>query len=157
MPVSNELEMRVYSFEEEERDREDGASLRSPILIVDDDDELRDVLALALQAVGYTVMTARDGSEAIALLRCGHVPAVILLDLVMPIMTGWEFCELQQADPEIADIPVLVMSSAARSDPTAPFFFGAVDTLRKPISFEELLRKIRPYAGPVLAGSASFN
>jgi CheY-like chemotaxis protein len=156
MAESNEVNAEVL-FDEEEDGRTDQATVRSPILIVEDDDELRDVLALALQSVGYEVTTVRNGWEALEFLRKGHVPAVILLDLMMPVMSGWEFCQAQQADPELAEIPVLVMSSVARMDPQSPFFADAIDAIRKPVSFEELLRKIRPFVGPVVAGSGSFN
>lgn len=156
MSEINEVNARVV-FDEESDEREDQAFVNQTILIVEDDDELRDVLALALQSVGYTVTTASNGWEALEFLRKGHVPSVILLDLMMPVMSGWEFCQAQQADPELAEIPVLVMSSVARMDPSSPFFADAIDAIRKPVSFEELLRKIRPYVGPIVGGSAAFN
>ncbi len=154
MALSNDVNAEVL-FDEE--DREDQAFVQPTVLIVDDDDELRDVLALALQSVGYSVTTARNGWEALEFLKQGNAPAVILLDLMMPVMSGWEFCQAQQADPTIADIPVLIMSSVARMDPASPLFVDAIDAVRKPVSFEELLRKIRPYVGPVSGGSAVFN
>ncbi len=156
MAETNEVNAEVL-FDDEEDDREDQAFVRSTILIVEDDDELRDVLALALQSVGYSVTTARNGWEALEFLKKGHAPSVILLDLMMPVMSGWEFCQAQQADPELAEIPVLVMSSVARMDPASPFYADAIDAIRKPVSFEELLRKIRPFVGPVVGGSATFN
>jgi CheY-like chemotaxis protein len=155
MAVTNEVNAQVLYDEAD--DREDQSFVQPTILIVDDDDELRDVLALALQSVGYAVTTAKNGWEALEFLRKGNSPSVILLDLMMPVMSGWEFCQAQQADPDLSEIPVLVMSAVARMDPASPYYAEAIDAIGKPVSLEELLQKIRPYVGPILGGSATFN
>jgi CheY-like chemotaxis protein len=79
------------------------------ILIVDDDADTREGLSLAIEAAGYSVHTARDGIEALKMLR-HYRPDVILLDLVMPTMDGWTFRMQQLRDPELADIPVVVLA-----------------------------------------------
>src|SRR4051812_7477254 len=80
------------------------------VLIVDDDAELRDVLAEFLVDEGYEVRSAPNGAAALAALEQG-APSVILLDLAMPVMDGTSFRRRQLADPKLADIPLLVMSA----------------------------------------------
>jgi CheY-like chemotaxis protein len=79
------------------------------ILIVDDDSDTREGLSLAMEAAGYSVRTARDGVEALKVLRQCR-PDLILLDLVMPTMDGWTFRMQQLRDPALADIPVVVLA-----------------------------------------------
>jgi two-component system, chemotaxis family, chemotaxis protein CheY len=82
------------------------------VLLVDDDEDIRDVISLLLTARGYQVIALADGQEALDWLRQGERPCVILLDLMMPGMNGWEFREHQLADAELADIPVVILSGA---------------------------------------------
>jgi CheY-like chemotaxis protein len=81
------------------------------VLVVDDDRDCRDSLALLLRASGCAVKTAQNGREALDLLRNTGVPAVILLDNLMPTMTGEEFLEERKGDPRLSDIPVLLLSA----------------------------------------------
>jgi DNA-binding response OmpR family regulator len=83
------------------------------VLLVDDDPDLRALLAAALDAQGIDVLTARNGMEAFAL-ACIHHPALIVLDLGMPVMSGEEFRRVQRTADDIQGIPVLVLS--ARDD-----------------------------------------
>src|SRR5262245_28329429 len=87
-----------------------------PILVVDDDSELRDSLALLLALKGHEVMTACDGRQALQTLRGGPQPCLIVLDLTMPEMDGYQFRRAQLADPALAHIPVVLCSA----HPTAP-------------------------------------
>ena len=97
------------------------------ILLVDDDEALRDVLTEALIDEGFTVSSSANGLEALTTLRAGLRPDVILLDLMMPIMDGWAFREEQSRDPALASIPVVVVT--------------AVHSLHKPIDARAILRK----------------
>jgi CheY-like chemotaxis protein len=110
------------------------------VLLVDDDRGIRECLTLALEIEGHTVIQAEDGLDALLALRSGPRPDVIVLDLEMPVMTGWEFREVQLRDPDLAGIPVIVVSSA----------FGiAVDAnahLPKPFRVEDLLQAIEALA-----------
>jgi CheY-like chemotaxis protein len=112
------------------------------ILLVDDDVDLRQSLAEALESAGYLVVQAANGAEAIESLRSSERPAVILLDLLMPVMNGWQFCELKQRDPDTAHIPVLAMSAAVSKDPTSPYYINVDDFIAKPVELDALLSKV---------------
>jgi len=109
------------------------------VLVVDDDRDLRETLCEVLRDDGNTVHAANDGAEALALLRGGAPVDVILLDLMMPRMTGWEFRKAQLADAALAGIPVVVMTAAADLD-KHPIDAGAV--LQKPVELATLLRAV---------------
>jgi CheY-like chemotaxis protein len=100
------------------------------VLVVDDDAEIRDTLALLLQQEGYTVLCAENGVQALAQLRQGH-PDVMLLDLMMPVMSGWEVLDELGDTGELASVPIIVVSAMC-----AP---GARACLRKPVDLDELL------------------
>jgi CheY-like chemotaxis protein len=106
---------------------------------VDDDADLRTILVQVLSARGFVIEQAADGREALLALRRGFRPALILLDLMMPRMDGWQFLAEQRTDPALADLPVLVMSAggALRALPVAPR-----DYLAKPVSLASLVSAI---------------
>lgn len=106
------------------------------ILIIDDDAGSREGLAELLAAEGFSVATALDGADGLTYLRQGHRPKVILLDLMMPSMDGWDFRAEQKRDHRLADIPVIAISAAGK-------LMDADHTLRKPINVETLLRLLR--------------
>jgi CheY-like chemotaxis protein len=103
------------------------------ILVVDDDFSAREVLTELLQDHGYSVISAADGREALNYLRDASPPGIIILDLMMPVMDGWEFLEHQSHDPALLDIPVIVTSA---TPPLHPLRAKAV--LQNPIQFESL-------------------
>ncbi len=84
---------------------------RDTVLVVEDDDDLREATAEILMHAGYRVATAPNGARALDCLRGGLRPAVILLDLMMPVLSGRGFRAGQLADPAFADIPVVVVSA----------------------------------------------
>ena len=107
------------------------------LLIVDDDVDVRETLAELLANEGYSVLTAAHGAEALALLRDGGpVPCVILLDLMMPVMNGYEFRASQRVDAQLASIPVFVFSAGERHEERA---LDATAFLRKPLDVDALL------------------
>jgi CheY-like chemotaxis protein len=114
-----------------------------PVLIVEDDADLREMMAQLLSLEGFQAATVANGSEALQYLHNGHLkPDVILLDLMMPVMDGWEFRRKQQADPSLADVPVIVLSALDQSraaDVQAEAF------LKKPLDFDRLLQLVRQY------------
>ena len=80
------------------------------ILVVEDTESLRDILASVLTQAGYGVVRAASGTEALSCLRSGAPIGLILLDLVMPMMDGWQFRAEQQRDPRLRHIPVIIVS-----------------------------------------------
>ena len=112
------------------------------VLVVDDDWQTRYALRLAFESAGYAVREAADGEDALRSLRCGALPDVILLDMVMPVMNGWEFRARQVRDPQLADIPVIVFSAAYESAPRAADSLGVARVLHKPVDCSEALASI---------------
>jgi CheY-like chemotaxis protein len=80
------------------------------VLIVEDDDDSREMLELLLTSNEYETMSARNGAEALEQMRQRR-PCLVLLDLQMPVMNGWEFRELQLQDPQLADVPVVCVTA----------------------------------------------
>jgi CheY-like chemotaxis protein len=88
-------------------------------LVVDDDVHIRESLSEYLQEEGFDVRSASHGLEALEVARRGPRPDVIVLDLLMPVMDGWDFRAAQLASPDLADIPVVVISAAGFSAATS--------------------------------------
>jgi CheY-like chemotaxis protein len=117
----------------------------SYVLVVDDDAAIREALEAVLEDEGYVVRGAANGREALALLRTGvRPPAVILLDLMMPVMSGWDFRAEQQGDPALASIPVVVLS-ADRDVATKAAALQVPGYLAKPVNLDVLLDVVREY------------
>jgi two-component system response regulator MprA len=126
------------------------------VLIVDDDTDLREGLGELLEEDGYGVATATDGMDALHKLRQGLRPSVILLDLMMPRMNGWEFRQAQLSSDELKDIPVVVITAAGLGEAAIRTQFGDVGFLPKPTSEQALRDAIRrrcPAAGGEQSGS----
>ena len=101
------------------------------ILLVDDSPEMRDVLRAMLQIEGHEVTTATNGAEALALLRSGVAPEVIILDLTMPVMSGWEFRLEQLGDPALREIPAIIYSAISSMRPESLKPLRAVAVVEK--------------------------
>jgi CheY-like chemotaxis protein len=116
------------------------------ILVVDDEAFVRLYLEEVLADEGHDVLSARDGAEALRLLRTGGAaPNLILLDLMMPGMNGWEFRKEQAADPGLAEIPVVVVSGAGDVQAEAARL-GVKGYVTKPFFPESLLAAIDTFA-----------
>lgn len=114
-----------------------------PILLVDDDRVHLRLLRARLSRAGYTVLTAADGAEGMALAR-SHRPMVVLCDWLMERMDGVEFCRLMRADPELASTYFILLTSRSRvEDRVHGLDAGADDFLSKPVDSEELLARVR--------------
>jgi CheY-like chemotaxis protein len=116
------------------------APRRRVVLVVDDDADVREALALALELAGYLTVRAGDGLDALLALRTGPPPDAIVLDLEMPIMSGWDFRAAQLRDPDLARIPVVVLSSSPRE-------VSADRRLPKPSALDDVLRAVAEVAG----------
>ena len=114
------------------------------VLVVEDDPDLLGSLARFLRDEGFQVEVARHGLEALGRLRAGSRPALILLDLMMPVMTGWEFRYAQWQDSELASIPVVVISGLEDS-PRHAAWLEADDYVQKPIPAYVLLETVHRY------------
>ena len=114
------------------------------VFVVEDDPELREALTYLLEYHGYRVDGAANGREALDYLRRETAPCVILLDLMMPVMDGWEFREAQLGDPALASIPTVVVSAFSRRDEAAERI-RANAFLAKPIDPEALLATVGRY------------
>jgi CheY-like chemotaxis protein len=113
-----------------------------PVLIVEDDADLREMMAQLLTLEGFHAATATNGREALDYLRKSPRPDLILLDLMMPVMDGWEFSKEQQADPAIAKVPVVVLTAVDQARAKA---VNAAAFLNKPLDFDRLLQLVRQY------------
>lgn len=112
-----------------------------PVLIVEDDPDTRETLLQLMQLKGLTVKSAENGQEAWDLLAAGERPCLILMDLMMPVLSGWELRERMLADEELRKLPVVILSATADSAST----LGAVAVLSKPVEFDELERLVLRY------------
>jgi CheY-like chemotaxis protein len=119
------------------------------VLIVEDDPDVRDMLAALLAMEGFHAVGAEDGLEALHLLRAvrhgaPETPCLVLLDLKMPRLGGHEFRRAQLGDPTVANVPVAVMSGAVDIEQRAQAL-GAVASVAKPIDVDVLLDVVKRY------------
>lgn len=114
------------------------------LLVVDDDEDICEILKLVLEEEGYSVITASDGAQALGLLRTGQVsPALIILDLMMPVLDGWRFWDARQLDPTLLQIPVIVLTATGLRTGA----LGDALILPKPVEREILIRAIADASG----------
>ena len=116
---------------------------RPTILVIDDDDDIRDVLAIVLDEAGFRVVAAANGREALECLREEPRPDLILLDLMMPEMDGYQFRAEQQRDPALRAIPTLIVTAGTVTSRVEAL--GAEAILRKPVSLRRLVDTIRRF------------
>jgi CheY-like chemotaxis protein len=109
-----------------------------PVLVVEDDADIRESVCQILEDEGFPTVSASNGKEALATLRILELPPrLILLDLMMPIMNGWEFYELISRDKTVSAIPVVVMSAQ-----DTDVYAGSLRLLRKPLHLDQLLSTV---------------
>jgi CheY-like chemotaxis protein len=114
---------------------------RPNVLVVEDHADLREMLAVLLETEGFAVETATNGVEALHVLERGR-PGLILLDLMMPVMSGDEFRRRQLADPRYRDVPVICMTAAHDGRARAERML-ACEFFQKPIDFDSLITAVR--------------
>ena len=114
------------------------------ILLVEDDFDVREALAETLRDEGYAVECAADGAQALDYLRGGGRPGLILLDLMMPRMSGSEFRMAQKVDPQLSDLPVVLISADGRMEEKARIL-ETDGAIKKPIDVDELLSTVQRF------------
>jgi CheY-like chemotaxis protein len=128
----------------------DGGSIMARILLVEDDEMSRDMMSRRLMRRGYDVITAIDGQQAVGL-ASSESPALILLDLSLPVMDGWAVARTLKAAPATSSIPIIALTAHAMSgDREKALEAGCDEYDTKPVEFKRLLGKIR-----LLLGEAS--
>jgi CheY-like chemotaxis protein len=119
--------------------------LRPTVFIVEDDVDTREMLGRFLELEGYHVESAANGKLALERLDAGMPACVILLDLMMPVMDGWQFRREQARHAALADIPVIIVSAAGRDRIQQ---IDADAYLLKPVDLDELLAQVTQYCSP---------
>jgi len=114
------------------------------VLVVEDDTDIQEVLTQVLELEGYEVIVADNGLKALERLNHSKTPDLIILDMMMPVMDGWEFRAKQREDPRLADIPVVILS-ANGSIQQRTAFLGAAGFLKKPVELETLLHVVNEH------------
>ncbi len=117
-------------------------SAQRTVLVVDDDQDIRESIAILVESEGHPVVTASHGAEAIDRLRSDPAPALVLLDLMMPVMDGWGVLRAMQANDAWAIIPVIVITANHEDAPD-----GVQAVLRKPFDIASLMRVLKTYCG----------
>ncbi len=112
------------------------------VLLVDDDDAIRETLSMILQDHGYEVRTAEHGVDALEVIGSHGEPCFALVDLMMPVMDGVELIEKLKSDPRLATIPVVAFSGGSSVAPPA-----GTKLLRKPLGSDVILREIQQHCG----------
>jgi CheY-like chemotaxis protein len=121
------------------------------VLLVEDDDDIRLALAEILTDCGYRVRMAEHGGRALELLEAGLRPAIMLLDLMMPVMDGWELLARLAGSRALADIPVLTVSASRSPTPA-----GACGSLPKPLDVDDLLAAMERAQAPAPPSAVAF-
>jgi CheY-like chemotaxis protein len=115
-------------------------AMNHTVLVVEDEPELREMMRDALELNGYTVVTAEDGQDALSKLSAIEHLCLVILDLLMPVMNGWDFLAKMRQRSELASVPVVVHTSAAGQAPA-----GVTQVIQKPLMFDRLLSIVREY------------
>jgi DNA-binding response OmpR family regulator len=122
-----------------------GEVARKRVLVIDDDLPLRGMLAAALRQHGFQVLLAGDGAEGQRAMNIHH-PNVVLLDLAMPDVNGWDFLQRLQETGHLGRVPIVVLSAHVRVEPAALLQMGVAAILPKPFNLPELIDLIEHLA-----------
>jgi DNA-binding response OmpR family regulator len=113
------------------------------ILIAEDEPDIRDLISFSLTFAGYQVVTAANGEEAVEKCRA-EMPDLVMMDVRMPKMTGYEACKLMKEDDQLKDIPVVFLSAKGQeSEVSTGLEAGAEEYILKPFNFEQLIERVK--------------
>lgn len=116
-PLIGSFEIPLHAFDCLWQKRSIGRECRSEsmksILIIEDDESIRKMMASVLEIEGYSISLAANGQQALDTFKGGHLPDIILLDMMMPVMNGWDFLDFVRSNAETAKIPIVVVSAYA--------------------------------------------
>jgi CheY-like chemotaxis protein len=115
------------------------------VLLVEDNDDIREMMALALQLAGARVACASNGREALSLLKSRPAPKLILLDLMMPVMNGWELSAALKRDEALAHVPIVVISAMGEAGVAA---LQPAEFISKPVDIDHLIDVVAEHCGP---------
>ena len=127
------------------------------VLLVDDDPAILDAVTDFLEEEGFNVVSATNGAEALSVLRSGLAVDAILLDVMMPLMDGWDFRATQLADPALRGIPIVVITACGFAPETIRQQFQASDVFAKPLELGLFLQTLRDVCGLEDSGASSSN
>jgi DNA-binding response OmpR family regulator len=137
--------MNTAATENQPREKRLGDVDRKRVLVIDDDLPIRGMLAAALRQHGFQVLLAGDGAEGQRALTIHH-PDIILLDLAMPDVNGWDFLQRLQETGHLGKVPIIVVSAHVRVEPQALLQMGVAAILPKPFNLPELIQLIEHLA-----------
>jgi CheY-like chemotaxis protein len=106
------------------------------LLLVEDEDDIRESLTLLLELRGYKVDSAANGREALSVIRKNSLPCMVILDLNMPLMDGWQLREVMLRDPELSEVPVVIVSGVGKHKTATQL--AAVGHFTKPVDLKTL-------------------
>ncbi|HEV3262533.1 MAG TPA: response regulator [Gemmataceae bacterium] len=125
----------------------EGTAAEKTILVVEDDEITREGIGVVLTREGYKIVGVGSGREAVSSLRRGLDPCLILLDMMLPDMDGWQFMQVRTRDAALAGIPVVLTTALGVSSPEWAASLGAVGLLRKPFDAELLAQEVKRWCG----------
>jgi DNA-binding response OmpR family regulator len=137
--------MNTAASENQPREKRLGDVDRKRVLVIDDDLPIRGMLAAALRQHGFQVLLAGDGAEGQRALTIHH-PDIVLLDLAMPDVNGWDFLQRLQETGHLGKVPIIVVSAHVRVEPQALLQMGVAAILPKPFNLPELIQLIEHLA-----------
>ena len=127
-------------------DRARASDTEGCVMVVEDEADAREAMVELIEGEGFPAVGAVHGQAALDLLKSGTRPSLILLDLKMPVMDGWGFCEALAADERIASIPVAILTASAVYD-SLPQRRNGAGLFTKPVDFQRLLALVRRFCG----------
>jgi CheY-like chemotaxis protein len=119
------------------------------VLVIDDDDGVRTVMRKQLQHAGFDVVTAASGSEGLAMMRQDTSIRLVLLDMIMPALDGWGVRQKQMEDPQLAEVPVIILTGAPLPS-LVHAQLHAADYLLKPVGRDHLISVVSNYCQPAV-------